>query len=611
MEFDGGVFRVWNSSAQHARKAVLRPGLSVILAADTNTVLFLAGVPSGATGANGDVSVDWSGNAYYTKASGTWTKTGDLYAAAGGGGAVSSVAGRTGAVTLTAADLTDSTAAGRSVLTAADAAAQRTAIGAAAAAAVGTASGIASLDSAGKLPTSQLPDLAITTFLGTVASQTAMLALTGQRGDWCIRSDTGTVFVLSADNASLIGSWTQMSYPAAPVASVAGKTGAVTLTSSDVGLGNVNNTSDASKPISTATQSALDTKAPLASPAFTGNATATTQAVSDNSTRVATTAFVKSQPAAALTSEQATVLTMSIPSGSAGKKVVLATEVGGRLTLSGSIVPRMSTKADLMLTSGGPANELAISTDTGEILRLVGGATPGGYVVVPLMSNLVLNTIVVGGYLRTSDSSPFSGSGLVALTSSSGGVELDTGDLSSVVFVGLSGHFTGSNVAVVGSTTGTTTGQGDFITGLGGVGQSAYSTFVGQETRAQSDVFLAAESTNATPVVLESPGASQGFSMPPDFDVSLVEVCVIARVVGTENYARFIKRLMLSATGGVIGTVSDVVADYKHSSLSSSSISVSYSTGSSTLSISCTGVSATTISWRAVVRQLSLGAFSG
>lgn len=46
-----------------------------------------------------------------------------------------------------------------------------------------------------------------------------------------------------------------------PVTSVAGKTGAVTLAKADVGLGSVDNTSDASKPVSTATQTALDLKA--------------------------------------------------------------------------------------------------------------------------------------------------------------------------------------------------------------------------------------------------------------------------------------------------------------------------------------------------------------
>lgn len=48
---------------------------------------------------------------------------------------------------------------------------------------------------------------------------------------------------------------------AAPVQSVAGRTGAVTLAKADVGLSNVDNTSDSDKPISTATQTALNGKA--------------------------------------------------------------------------------------------------------------------------------------------------------------------------------------------------------------------------------------------------------------------------------------------------------------------------------------------------------------
>lgn len=44
------------------------------------------------------------------------------------------------------------------------------------------------------------------------------------------------------------------------VTSVAGKTGAVVLAKGDVGLGNVDNTSDLDKPISTATQTALNAK---------------------------------------------------------------------------------------------------------------------------------------------------------------------------------------------------------------------------------------------------------------------------------------------------------------------------------------------------------------
>lgn len=94
---------------------------------------------------------------------------------------------------------------------------------------IGQASGIASLDATGKLPTSQLPDLAVSDYLGSVAYQTAMLALSGQKGDWCTRSDLGTNWIITGSNPTLLASWTQLTYPTAPVISVNTKTGAVTL----------------------------------------------------------------------------------------------------------------------------------------------------------------------------------------------------------------------------------------------------------------------------------------------------------------------------------------------------------------------------------------------
>jgi hypothetical protein len=63
----------------------------------------------------------------------------------------------------------------------------------------------------------------------------------------------------------------------------------------DLGLDQVDNTSDADKPISTDTQAALDLKAPLASPALTGSPTAPTAPVDTNTTQVATTAFAKKE----------------------------------------------------------------------------------------------------------------------------------------------------------------------------------------------------------------------------------------------------------------------------------------------------------------------------
>jgi hypothetical protein len=54
-------------------------------------------------------------------------------------------------------------------------------------------------------------------------------------------------------------------------------TAVAALTKSSVGLGNVDNTSDANKPVSTATQTALDLKAPKADPTFTGTVTGVTK----------------------------------------------------------------------------------------------------------------------------------------------------------------------------------------------------------------------------------------------------------------------------------------------------------------------------------------------
>jgi hypothetical protein len=59
-----------------------------------------------------------------------------------------------------------------------------------------------------------------------------------------------------------------------------------------VGLSNVDNTTDLSKPISTLTAAALALKANIASPNLTGVPTAPTAAAGTNTTQLATTAFV-------------------------------------------------------------------------------------------------------------------------------------------------------------------------------------------------------------------------------------------------------------------------------------------------------------------------------
>src|SRR3972149_6771768 len=66
----------------------------------------------------------------------------------------------------------------------------------------------------GKILASLLPTISIVEFLGDVASQIEMLELTGEKGDWWIRTDLGASFMITGDDPSVIGSWTEWGYPA-------------------------------------------------------------------------------------------------------------------------------------------------------------------------------------------------------------------------------------------------------------------------------------------------------------------------------------------------------------------------------------------------------------
>ncbi len=87
----------------------------------------------------------------------------------------------------------------------------------------------------GLVPSAQIPAIAISEFLGEVGSQAAMLALVGQRGDWAIRTDTGTTWIVIAEPSSTLGNWKQIPSPGAPVTSVNSQTGTVVLGAADVG----------------------------------------------------------------------------------------------------------------------------------------------------------------------------------------------------------------------------------------------------------------------------------------------------------------------------------------------------------------------------------------
>ena len=123
-----------------------------------------------------------------------------------------------------------------------------------------SANGVATLNGSGIIPSSQLPPVTLSS-TNVVASDADMIALSSATvGSIAIRTDVNKNYVLSALPASTLGNWVELLTPAAPVQTVNGYTGVVSISKSDIGLGNVNNTTDAAKPVSTATQAALDLK---------------------------------------------------------------------------------------------------------------------------------------------------------------------------------------------------------------------------------------------------------------------------------------------------------------------------------------------------------------
>jgi len=112
----------------------------------------------------------------------------------------------------------------------------------------------------GVVPTSQIPALALTV-TKTAASQSEMLALTGiEPGDLAVRTDGAGTFILTSLPTTTLGNWTRLNAPTDTVVSVNGQVGTVVLAKSDLGLGSVDNTSDAAKPVSAAQRAAIDAK---------------------------------------------------------------------------------------------------------------------------------------------------------------------------------------------------------------------------------------------------------------------------------------------------------------------------------------------------------------
>lgn len=134
------------------------------------------------------------------------------------------------------------------------------------------------------------------------------------------------------------------------------------LVKADVGLGNVDNTSDANKPVSTAQATAIALKANIASPTFTGIPAAPTASPGTNTTQLATTAFV------------------------------LANSAGGFVSVKsyGAVGDGAAVSATVTINSGSPnltaTGASFVSGDVGKLIAVPGAGASGGTLVTTIIS---------------------------------------------------------------------------------------------------------------------------------------------------------------------------------------------------------------------------------
>ncbi|NTF35573.1 hypothetical protein [Agrobacterium rubi] len=129
-----------------------------------------------------------------------------------------------------------------------------------------------------------------------------------------------------------------------PVKSVAGKSGDVVLAKADVGLNNVNNTADANKPVSNATQQALDQKADKSQiPAVPPKVRVERYTAVTNANGVATVTF---SPAFEIAPD------IGVIDGWVGEQMITGAAVAGTTTKTGCQVQVMLSRPTLLLSTG-------------------------------------------------------------------------------------------------------------------------------------------------------------------------------------------------------------------------------------------------------------------
>ncbi len=239
-----------------------------------------------------------------------------------------------------------------------------------------------------------------------------------------------------------------------------------------VGLGSVDNTSDLTKPISTATQVALDQKAPLLSPVFNGVPTAPTASPRTNSTQIATTAYTDAAVAVAMAS-----------AGVADNSITTAKIANGAVT-------------DAKITS------VAGSKITGVIPVASGGTGQTSITGIQSTLGLLSNNIAIGSQAGTPNQ------GVNANTVAIGGGAGNSGQGQSAIGIGYVAGYAnqGANGIAIGSNTAQSNQSSQavalgYAAGQYGQGQNAVAigAFAGNNAQVANSIALNATGASLNP----------------------------------------------------------------------------------------------------------------
>jgi len=207
-------------------------------------------------------------------------------------------------------------------------------------------------------------------------------------GKFSVVSDTsmnGNVYVggsISENGTSLITKYATLNSPTF--------TGTVSgITKTMVGLSNVDNTSDADKPVSTAQQTALNLKSDVNSPIFTGIPLAPTATTGTNTSQIATTSFVQGEISNLVGSAPATLNTLQ----------ELSTAINSDASFAATVATSIGLKAPINNptftgTVALPTTVISQTLNVGQDTSITGNLTVGGYMTAQYPDKSIPSTAI-------------------------------------------------------------------------------------------------------------------------------------------------------------------------------------------------------------------------